>query len=274
MRWNPCGAVVDLRRAPFEFTIPVFRNSAETVCIVWYEALPQARTLPFPSHITVPDWDGEGYTYDEDFDFNEAPRTFQPWGGHPGAFGLHQCGNETDFGQGGLYLPNLPLVKIGTNGLPACCNVAIVPEIDAGGQPRSRMHTFPLLPPVADSGARPDSPVTLYPPGPASGDDCTSAPTVPHGAEVDGVWSVGSDAWYQFNITSAGAYTITLIGATDANVTINGWTGVCPLGLGPVPLFHVVGTQTWNFVAGGAMTLWIEVKGIFGSGTFGLILTP
>lgn len=94
--------------------------------IVWYPALPNAEPLPFPCCISNPYWERDQYQFgDDNCDFETIVPTGKPRT-KPGSGGGHVCGTEEDFRDGGLYLPDDPPELIGMQGLPACCNPAVV----------------------------------------------------------------------------------------------------------------------------------------------------
>jgi len=102
---------------------------------VWYPALPDAEPLPFPCSISNPYWEQDQYEFGPDnCDFDSIEATGKPRT-KPGSGRGHFCGTEQDFQEGGLYLPDDPPELFGMQGLPACCNPAVVGQggvVDGG----------------------------------------------------------------------------------------------------------------------------------------------
>jgi hypothetical protein len=111
-----------MARREYATTFRPFRNSPQTVRIVWRRATPGAMPLPFPSKICSLDWvtrpalvEGPGEVYG-------APRTFLKRGPFGGPALDHICGTEEEHRQGELLDDMRPLAEYGASGLPKCCD--------------------------------------------------------------------------------------------------------------------------------------------------------
>jgi len=173
-RWNPCGAVVEFGRYPYTERRTPFRNSDEEVEIVWYPALPSAPDLGMWSNINQESWDRDQW------DAYGRPLTtqpVQPWNREkekPLAFGVHHCGTEQDFREGGVYDPSLPPVEYRPDGLPTCCGLVFVGLGGAVGGGTADVVTEPQ-----------------------PGNACTDAPILAAGTPVVGTLEVGgADQWW------------------------------------------------------------------------------
>ena len=89
----------------------------------WFEAAPDAETLPFESVILRTDWEidpwmdapvGEVSGAARSTDLTRAPR---------GSGRGHVCGTEEEFREGAHYDPDAPPVLYGGSGLPHCCGL-------------------------------------------------------------------------------------------------------------------------------------------------------
>jgi len=89
----------------------------------WFEAAPDAETLPFESVILRTDWEidpwmdapvGEVSGAARSTDLTRAPR---------GSGRGHVCGTEEQFREGAHYDPDAPPVLYGGSGLPHCCGL-------------------------------------------------------------------------------------------------------------------------------------------------------
>jgi hypothetical protein len=274
VRFNPCGAVVDYRRAPFSSTYKPYRNSDETVIVRWYEAQPNARTLPFPSIIDVPDWDGEGYTYLEGGWVFDSPEPFAPWGTIAGALGDRFCGTEMDFREGCDYRPDLPPVRYNSTGLARCCLGPVGANVGAGVGPTSIAKALPLLDLAATVGGGPNADVIVYPPGQPLGTSSTGSTIIPIGAVNTGELTVGTQLWVSVIVVIPGTYTITLTGIGDTDVMLQFFTGTAPSGLIPIPLAHVGGSDTWTGGVLMAGQVWLLITGVLSGGTFNVSIGP
>jgi len=118
---NPCGAICDYGRRPYTTTARPFRNSQDTVQLVWYPAREDAPVLPFPSAFNSLDYTADpiaSYTVGEVYG---TPRNYNGQKMKPEALGEHNCGDERDYAEGCVRDTSLPPVVYKSNGLPECC---------------------------------------------------------------------------------------------------------------------------------------------------------
>jgi hypothetical protein len=126
MRWNPCGKAVDLGSRPFKCKYRPFRDSDQEVEIEWFPCAPGAELLPWVSNVSNPFWEEDQFEFtDGTLPLDTVIPTGKPRS-KPGSGKGHVCGTEGDFANGGLYQPALPPVAYGMQGLPSCCNPAVV----------------------------------------------------------------------------------------------------------------------------------------------------
>ena len=127
---------MDWIRRSYTTTARPFRDSDETVTIVWYPCVPEAPALGFPTMMVSEDWDSEWTFPLPGGEVPGAPRPFRYERPKPGATGEHVCGTQQDFEEGCKYEPDEPAVVYGTLGLPNCCDPAVVTQggVAFGGQ--------------------------------------------------------------------------------------------------------------------------------------------
>lgn len=99
----------------------------------WYEAREDAETLPFESIIYRREWDNDEYQPIPVGEVSDAQKKFKAGFVPPGLGAGHYCGTETDFAEGGEYLPDVEPAKYGASGWPLCCNPIPVVKGGAGG---------------------------------------------------------------------------------------------------------------------------------------------
>lgn len=276
MHWNPCGAKIDIGRVPFVRKYRPFRDAPLLeVEIVWYPARKDAPTLPWVSALDNPVWydrlsgiffkDGD-FVQEQPFQYsNEKPRL--------SATGFKPCGTRIDFTDGGLADSGLPPVIYTSTGLPRCCLPAIDGLVVGGMQTLGLTRYVDPRSGEFVAAGTPGAVVVHYPPGPGPGEDCSTAPPAPLGAQQCSVLGPSGELWFAWNLPSPGTCTLTLSGLTDSDVDVHGYTGSCPGGLLPVPFSHASGSLVWNGLVPSPGTLWIKVTGLLGAGAFCLTLT-
>jgi hypothetical protein len=126
VRYNPCGRAVDVIRRSYTTLARPFRDSDQTVTILWYTAQKNAPDLGVPCMMVSEDWDPDGAVLPPGGEVPNEPRPFVNSREKPGALGEHVCGTAQDFSEGGHYDADSPPVVYGTLGLPNCCNPAVV----------------------------------------------------------------------------------------------------------------------------------------------------
>lgn len=122
-RYNPCGHVVDIGHDAYTTTARLYPDSDRLFKIRWYEALPDAQPLPFPSAINnlVFERDREDWLPTAVGEVFGAPYTQSRPSVNPLATGDHYCGTEDDFGGRGQIDEDGPPVEYRPDGLPVCC---------------------------------------------------------------------------------------------------------------------------------------------------------
>jgi hypothetical protein len=119
--------VVDIGHAPYRTHARLYEGGP-VFEIEWYEALPSAPCLPYPSAISNLIWerDREEWLPTIVGEIYGAPRTYHRGKRKPLASGLHQCGTAADYAGAGVYDPTSPPVVYRNDGLPICCGPGAV----------------------------------------------------------------------------------------------------------------------------------------------------
>lgn len=122
-RYNPCGRVVDIGQDAYTTHARLYPDSDRLFKIRWYEATPDAKTLPFASalnNLILAGEDTSWYPVAVGEVFG-SKYTQQPPNQNPLALGDHYCGTREDFGGHGQIDEDSPPVKYRPDGLPECC---------------------------------------------------------------------------------------------------------------------------------------------------------
>lgn len=126
-RYNPCGRVVDIGRAPYKTRARLYPDSDQEFDIIWYIARDDAPLLGTPSAINSLQWEvdrdewvqtqvGEVYgTRTQSSDYKTKPL----------ALGEHYCGTPAEWRGDGKINTDPPYVVYRTDGLPTCCGLAL-----------------------------------------------------------------------------------------------------------------------------------------------------
>lgn len=112
--------MVDFIRTPYRIQARPFADSEETAEMVWYPALPDAPTLPYPTVFNSLHWQPFPLNKTSPGEVPGAEPVIAPDGTKAGATGLHQCGTPDEFLEGVLYDPDAH-VEYNDDGLPVCC---------------------------------------------------------------------------------------------------------------------------------------------------------
>jgi hypothetical protein len=121
-----------------------FKDDPTTAKIVWYPAADGAPCLPYPSKFRPR---SQAYFGWIDTDIGEvagAPARLNHKKTPPFVAGQHVCGTAEDFSSGAVYNPALPPVQYDKNGIPICCQPAVV---GAGGFGATGTADFSVTPP-------------------------------------------------------------------------------------------------------------------------------
>ena len=278
---NPCGAVMDLGRRTFTQRCRFFRDSDEEAHIVWYPALPGAKTFPTENLFSNEDtfeqdpWIAEGtgpiwYTK-----FRNSRKAI------PGALGTHQCGTAQDFAEGCLYLPAEPPVVYTPTGLPTCCNPAVVPK--GGGVGGGKSSTWVGYPPdavggggegggeiaetrigtdaVAGGGEGGGEIAEVYTPGAAPPTaTCAAAGTLVLGTEYTFTIGTTETQWWKFPVANGVQYHIQTTNVGFGSATFIGNHGSSCAGLSPLS-YSVTGPDCWEFTSGATDNVYLTFTG-------------
>lgn len=150
--------MVDIGQNAYTTTARLYPDSDEVFHIRWYEALPDAPLLGFPSALNGLSWEGDR----EDWLETAVGEIFRggyqqlPPNRNPLALGLHYCGTPEDFaGHGSIDLMSPPVVYR-PDGLPACCGAIFGAQGGLGlGGAFSMTTPNPVLGQVLSSGGTP-----------------------------------------------------------------------------------------------------------------------
>jgi len=126
-----------------------FRDSGIVGTQHWYEAPPDAPVLEGWTAFGNSFWDYQG---EDEYPIggvrvHQPENTFATF--PPGLKPDHVCGTPEDFAIGGIYDPTTPLVKIGSYGLPLCCNP---PRRPRGGFAVGGISVPVVVPPISSRG--------------------------------------------------------------------------------------------------------------------------
>lgn len=101
--------------------------------IRWYEVQPDAPAIDRTTAIYRREWDNDQYN---DVEVGELPgqrKRFLAGFVPRGLPGVHVCGTDTDFEEGGEYAPLLPPVRYSASGWPLCCDPPVTLRGGAAG---------------------------------------------------------------------------------------------------------------------------------------------
>lgn len=147
MRYNPCGRIVDIGRSPYKAACRFFRDNGVVDEVRWYECREGTPTLDKVSVIYRREWDNDQYN---DVPVGELPgerKRFLKGEVPKGLPGVHVCGTDRDFEEGGEYDPDQPEVQYGTLGWPLCCDPPVGVRGPAGAGGRVHPEMIPPPPP-------------------------------------------------------------------------------------------------------------------------------
>jgi hypothetical protein len=119
---------VDLSRRPYKTQCRFWRGSDETATIRWVEVPDTAPVLPYTSAIVSLNLDPTPWL---DTGVGEVWRDARPYTGQrlpPALVGSGPCGTQTDFEEGGEYLPNEPPAEYTPRGFLVCCGEEPPPD--------------------------------------------------------------------------------------------------------------------------------------------------
>jgi hypothetical protein len=243
---NPCGAVVDFIRRPYRVLARPFKDSDETAEMVWYPALPDAPTLPFPTVFNSLEWQPFPLNKTSAGEVPDVDRVFDAQGTKDGATGIHQCGSPESFLEGILYDPER-FVEYNDDGLPVCCEGFIRGACGCG-----------------TGGA-------LVTP-PAVCNTCATPMLAELGTDYAGSFPPYCDHWYRFNGLDDGNYTLT-IDYDPLPTSVDGTIWVGPICFDPIasyPLPDVPTSVTFAVTGGVVFVSQTAIGATPGSYTFRL----
>ncbi len=149
MPYNPCGYIVDVTRRAHDEPCRFFNNTDRIDTVRFYEALPNAPTLPFWSVVYCSENDPVKWPLDTIGTLRQTPFPFTGRVSPAGLTFLHFCGTESEFANGATYDAARPPAPIGANGLPLCC---FAPPRVGGGAGGGGLASYRVHPAIALRG--------------------------------------------------------------------------------------------------------------------------
>lgn len=219
--------MVDYIRRPYRVLARPFKDSEETAEMVWYPALPDAPTLPFPTVFNSLEYQPFPLAKTSPGEVPFVDRIFTEQRPKPHATGNHQCGSPEAFLDGISYDP-AAVVPYNDDGLPVCCV----------GWERGPC-----------SCSAPGAIVAVEPPG----DTCETALEFAHGAPVVVTVPAGETRWFRCATGLSGPQFIKQVAISGEPYT-QGGTGSCDSWslLGPLP-----GTHCYSIFFVGVLAIWL-----------------
>lgn len=132
---------MDFGRAPYKADCRFFRDSGVVDQIRWYEVQSDAPAINRTTAIYRREWDNDQWAEVPVGELPDQRKRFLAGVVPRGLPGVHVCGTDLDFAEGGTYAPDVAPVAYGVSGWPLCCD----PPVTLRGGPGGGARVHPSL---------------------------------------------------------------------------------------------------------------------------------